>query len=206
MWRFTAFIDRAPLPGFFIPLYHLALIFSLSCPPAKVRKYIPLAVLLALSWKLTSYTAGAALTNYSIGTAVGQIIVRWVDFGVLSHPETDFRRQDGEPKSQTGQSLNSESWLKKLKWSSRLMTTARGIGWSWQVKNVPPHIPAAKSTSYVILHRVPFRKQLLIFFTTLGILFVYISSEAYISISSRTSASTYCPHLHLLSKSLLWPR
>ncbi|KAI9765528.1 MAG: hypothetical protein M1840_007354 [Geoglossum simile] len=59
------------------------------------------------------------------------------DFLVLSQPERDFWRP---AKDELRRWVGPQWAWDKLAWSAALMANPRGLGWSWEVKNVPRNL------------------------------------------------------------------
>jgi len=87
------------------------------------------------------------------------IFAHWVDFYLLREPEREFYRvkdvKDGDVKGREvgGRGKGKERKIvegqnegerKGLGWHFELMTSMRGAGWNWRVKNIPSAPPQTK--------------------------------------------------------------
>ncbi|RDW68472.1 hypothetical protein BP5796_09129 [Coleophoma crateriformis] len=135
-------LSYAPLKPFAIPVaYARRRVASgfrvLACTPL---------ILYFLSQAMQMTTGDDAL-DYLTGAGCFVILLKWIDFMILHTPEKDFRRVGRAEGSFVGgegvEERVPETFLEKLLWSCDLWTTLRGIGWNWQVPNVPG-TPASK--------------------------------------------------------------
>ena len=117
--------------------FESALIVSLSLPNFPYRGHVVLITLLSLAAAIT-YTA---LSDHHVHyTQVWRFV--WVPWLVTIEK---FLRKDQVPEAafwrmsqQVKEALDMESLsVSKLAWSTSLIHNFRGIGWNWQVKNVP---------------------------------------------------------------------
>jgi hypothetical protein len=138
--------ERSPLPRFVAPLAFFTLVFTLCLPPRfNLRAFfffftIAIPTLALLPY----YTTGITLSDYRTSTFLVYWVVRALDFFVLAAPEKEFWRvrTGGGAKVATEQHWDKHLWSwRKLGWSVGIWATQRGIGWSWEVKNVGPKAP-----------------------------------------------------------------
>lgn len=65
------------------------------------------------------------------------VLIHWVDFYIVHDPQTLKRRGVSESE------VKQKGWWERFKWYGDLHTTSRGIGWDWEVKNIPKAAPLA---------------------------------------------------------------
>ncbi|RDW57797.1 hypothetical protein BP5796_12598 [Coleophoma crateriformis] len=168
--------SRSPLPTLAIPYLYFLLIATLSLPQGWYRARIVI-LLAAYICHLLNHTTGSRVSDYGTGCAVAQIFFKFADYVVLSNAETEFSRHSlGDMTTYEGASELDQSKLadasgmlspwqaffKKFRWGLELSVTARGIGWSWQVKNVPSSTASAASWTKSDFHEV-FSRHLVYF-------------------------------------------
>lgn len=142
-FAFTTPLDeRVPMPLWYAPTYAGLLTFSILFPKSvRVAVFLPLATYL-LSWfpKYTFFTFG---TTYLIAIPLIGLLWQYIDFAILNDPEVAFFKVK-EPitdakslaKAKAEGSMPKDT-IGKLTWATEFLTNNRGIGWNWQVKNVP---------------------------------------------------------------------
>ncbi|KAH0537760.1 hypothetical protein FGG08_005508 [Glutinoglossum americanum] len=148
--------ERVPLPPYVIPLSIFILITTLSLPPTRnLRLLLLLTIALPALATLPSYTTGSANDDYFVGCTFGSFVFVSVDYFVLSRPEKEFWRvhrkgavgdinkgsvEEGKEKRRWDAvgPWSAEKWL----WSAGIWFSARGVGWSWEVRNLAPKKPA----------------------------------------------------------------
>lgn len=160
--------SRTPLPALSIPILYLALIITLALPIGRYRALLAVPFVIH-TYLLLNFTTGSLVSDYAIGSAIAQLCFKFLDFVVFSDAEREFQLLSGkegevlgheqevlEQKKAAGNESTS-AYLNKIKkritWADGLAFTARGIGWSWEVKNVPSH-PSFETTQkklYAIL-------------------------------------------------------
>ncbi|KAH8816082.1 membrane bound O-acyl transferase family-domain-containing protein [Xylogone sp. PMI_703] len=112
----------------------------LSLPPSSVIRralyYLPLLLLFyAYNAPLGSGTPDSPSTGaYQFGILLASWTMRILDRMYLNDPETAFLRIDDEKP----QSPLKYSPLEKLGWALELMFVTRGVGWNWQISQIPP--------------------------------------------------------------------
>lgn len=116
------------IPGF------LAIAIFLQIPqPGPARVALGLGIFTTVwSYALTHWVAQPSfLFSPMFGFAV---TVRWVYMVVLDTAEVGFFRGASSDKEESPLKLGL--W-KKLKWSADLWFSWRGVGWNWEVSNIP---------------------------------------------------------------------
>ncbi|KAF4633757.1 hypothetical protein G7Y89_g4360 [Cudoniella acicularis] len=120
----------APQP-WLIPSMYLLCISGSLIPEGIVRSASVTLGLMYLALRIPKYTLGEVPQDYLFPIQALQAILHWIDFYVIHSPDDFSRAKDGTspppPKTAWG----------KLKQAWDLNTTMRGIGWNWQVKNIP---------------------------------------------------------------------
>ncbi|RFU28964.1 hypothetical protein B7463_g7366, partial [Scytalidium lignicola] len=123
-------------------------------PNSVIRRmlyYTPLALLLcAYHAPLGSKTAGSPSTGaYQFGILLASWTMRILDRMYLNDPEATFLRIDnGETKSPL-----TYTPLQKLGWALELMCVTRGIGWNWQIAQIPPQKPRSRRSFFLMKAR-----------------------------------------------------
>jgi hypothetical protein len=147
--------ERLPLPPYVPPLGFLTIITILSLPPTyNLRFLLLLAIALPALAALPFYTAGSAADDYWIGTSFSNWLFVTTDYLVLSKPEKEFWRvhRRGAARDIKEGSVEEEKekrrwdnagWfsVEKWLWSAEVCLSPRGVGWSFEVNNVPPKKP-----------------------------------------------------------------
>ena len=134
-------------PAYLTPLLYLASAAALLPQPGVSRFLVPLPLIFWAGVGLLSYYGTSPVEAYFRGCYVGQIWLIFLDQHLLSKPETDFYLIDdsapdrGEPKADAPPA-HLQTWYAKLWWSLQILSSQRGGGWSWQVKNVPRGVPS----------------------------------------------------------------
>ena len=147
--------ERVTLPPYIIPLSLFTVITALSFPPThNLRFLLLLTIGLPTLATLPFYTTGSVSDDYWAGCFFGTLIFTVLDYFVLSQPEKEFWRvhrkgaegdinegsveEEKEKRRWDGVGWwSAEKWL----WSAAIWFSARGVGWSWEVKNIPPKKP-----------------------------------------------------------------
>jgi len=77
------------------------------------------------------------------------VFSHWISFYLLQTPEKEYMRvarhksrhdkiNDGDRVKEIGAFESATTWWDKLRWVTSLKMTLRGVGWNWEVKNIPP--------------------------------------------------------------------
>jgi hypothetical protein len=140
-----------------LPVYYTPCCLGLSMVPFLVKNQgltsfftWPLLLYLCASWPC--FTTGDPSTDYYNNSHFIAIPLWYIDFVLLTPRDgkdapaftgrklaDNELRDDASVVAAHGQSWKDlETFSERVKWSTRLMLPAqRGIGWNWQVKNVP---------------------------------------------------------------------
>lgn len=142
--RFYPLLDaRPPLPSFYLPLTFITTLLPFFLPAERrlTRLLIILATLLPLFLLRPVFTAGKPGDDYNTATPPFSWIWQTIDFAIIEPSQGNPPKYIGDPKRKNAPlaEQDTKTFWERLKWTTRLHTTPRGIGWSWKVKNVPQH-------------------------------------------------------------------
>ena len=147
---YPAMDERRPIPGFYVETIYFLYATTFLIPWKSARVFFTFPLLLFLAVARPAFTAGSIGEDYNGGIPVFLLTAAYIDFIVLSPLEDEHVRFMGPrlPEEYKRDRFNEDSsttlW-QKVKWTLRLTTTTRGIGWTWQVKNVPSHLDSGLS-------------------------------------------------------------
>jgi hypothetical protein len=135
--------QRYPLPGWYLLLGLLATTAAPLTTNRLIRHSIVFPLLVVLAVGSPAFTQGNVTDDYGRPFLLLHIAWSYLDFGILSPADGEriaFEgyRPTGSASMATGE-YDCTTTHEKSKWSLRLLTTARGIGWTWQVKGIPTH-------------------------------------------------------------------
>ncbi|KAI0883682.1 membrane bound O-acyl transferase family-domain-containing protein [Annulohypoxylon maeteangense] len=132
--------ERLPLPPQQIPIAYAVVILAYFFGPGFFQTQITSYVLMIIAFYRPFFTSGDVVTDYTMSS---MFFVLWIMHVYHAGNKDGGPRYIGNPeKPLPGGGVgdrDSPTYLQKLKWAVRLTATPRGIGWDWQVKNVPPH-------------------------------------------------------------------
>jgi len=146
----------APIPGaMLIPLMFGSSLFGSLLPPGKIRSIAVTSVLGYLAAEVMANPTGKLEQDALLPIQSIIVLSQWVSFYLLHNPEKEYRRvghsknnnsKHGEREiiEKNDEVKLSETWWDKLKWVASLKMTLRGVGWNWEVKNIPPNPPQTK--------------------------------------------------------------
>lgn len=113
---------------------------SLLLPSFPFRAYLPLPPILYLCYHARTHRLGSPAEDYLVAIDLAWLLVRWCDVALIHDPDRDLRRvkviQTGELESLDD--IKSLSKWQRFTRTLNLMTSCRGVGWDWQVKNIDP--------------------------------------------------------------------
>lgn len=115
---------------YLIPSIYLTCIAASSLPPGKIRGLLGVGALAFWLIQIPKYTQGSTAEDNLLPIQAGLLLLHWIDFFVLHSPNEFFRLTDSR------KGLHQTFW-EKLSWNFNLCTSMRGVGWNWQVKNIP---------------------------------------------------------------------
>jgi len=142
--RYYPFLDARPsLPSFYLPLTFITTLLPFFLPAERrlARLLVILATLLPLFLLRPVFTVGSPSDDYSTATPPFSSIWQTIDFAIIEPSQGNPPKYIGDPKRKDDplSEQDTRTFWERLKWAMRLQTTPRGIGWSWEVKNVPDH-------------------------------------------------------------------
>lgn len=110
---------------------------TLLLPRGLFRQTIAVPPLLWILYDLRQHTSGKREEDYLTAINISMLLAKVVDVCIVHSAEQDFHRvkDDGSP-SETPQDIEQMTLRQKFKWNLSLLTTMRGVGWNWRVKNV----------------------------------------------------------------------
>lgn len=138
--------ERLPLPALYIPTAYILYGVTIFIPGKIGRVALILPLLLLLVIGKPFYTVGNPGDDYASTGGPFGLALMFVDFFIFCPLELEplrFVGQLSRPNKDVGIREDDccTPW-QKFKWSSRLMSTIRGIGWNIQVKGVPHNADA----------------------------------------------------------------
>ena len=108
---------------------------SLLLPRGVLRRALAIPPVLCLLYNLQRHTAGVWEQDYLAAIQVTIFLVKVTDLCIVHDAERDFRRLNIE--GDDAEAITRMSVWQKFWWKFDLWTSLRGIGWNWEVKNVP---------------------------------------------------------------------
>lgn len=140
--------EREPLPSLYYPISYAVLLLGYFLGPGAVKAFAASSVLLVLALQRPRFTSGDVVTDYTLSGTLFILLLAYLDHGtaIEDGPRYVGRLRKLLPNGGTGE-RDPKTWWQKLKWSVRLSSTPRGIGWNWQVKGVPEH-PGANHSQF----------------------------------------------------------
>jgi hypothetical protein len=132
--------SRKPLPRGFTLFLFLTLTTTLSLPPRPFRKLLFLAIILPTALTLPHLATSATSNDYWFGILFFGSVYRGIDYIILSHAEKEFYVVGRGEKTPWRRGVGNWS-LEKWMWAARIWANNRGVGWSWEVKNIGPKPP-----------------------------------------------------------------
>lgn len=139
-----------------------ALLVAALCIPDQswLTTSIFLPAILAAHYFLLQTTSDNPAFGYSVGTYAAMHTYTTLNLLVFSNPRRDFRRlpqpmyptataataangttKEKVPEKPQGTEYPKDSLLRRLGWVVELTESMRGIGWSWQIRPIPPLDP-----------------------------------------------------------------
>lgn len=131
-------VQLPPLGPFLAPAIFLTSLSGSLLPPGKSRS---LCVTTALVGLLVQFRQplGDTVQGGLLPIQGLLLFLHWCDFYVLHSPDKEYFRLKDKDKDVT-----QKSWRGRLGWNFDLTTSLRGVGWNWEVKNVPQSNPTTK--------------------------------------------------------------
>ena len=114
-------------------------------PPSKTRTISITTALAYLVSQVLSRRTGDKTQDGFLPIQALVLFGQWVSFFVLHVPENEYWRVREKQKKEKQGVEHDKGWWEKLKWTTSLKMTLRGVGWNWKVKNVPSQSPTSRS-------------------------------------------------------------
>lgn len=114
-----------------VPSIYLTCIVGSFLPPGIIRSSTVAIVVTALIAQIPRATTGDIASDVLVPIQATLVLMHWLDFYIL-HESSEYRRH-GDSENEA----RKKGVWERLKWYIDLNASARGIGWDWQVKNVP---------------------------------------------------------------------
>lgn len=130
----------APQP-YLIPSIYIVCILGPLLPRSKARSIGVTLAILYLCLQIPKFTYGEKIQDYMFPIQALQAIIGWLDMYIIHSP--DEFHLNGE-KIKVDEKVK-KGWWETFKESWLMNTTNRGVGWNWEVKNVPKAAPAGTS-------------------------------------------------------------
>ncbi|KAI0838313.1 membrane bound O-acyl transferase family-domain-containing protein [Hypoxylon sp. FL0890] len=132
--------ERDPLPPQQLPIALIVVVLGYFVGPGILQMWGVSYILLLLGAFRPYFTTGDVVTDYTQSSLFFVLLLSYLDHGIKTKNSPRYVGRSDKPLPNGGiGERGSKTWMEKLKWSLRLATTPRGIGWNWQVKNVPSH-------------------------------------------------------------------
>lgn len=124
----------APRPHL-VPSIYLTCIVGSFLPPGIIRSGSVVAIVSVLIAEIPKPGTGDIASDVLTPIQAVQVLMHWVDFYVL-HDPGDYKRHGVSEVE-----VKERGIWERFKWYADLNTTMRGVGWDWEVKNIP-HLPS----------------------------------------------------------------
>ena len=173
------------LPFRLTPIQYLGLAvfavpFLLSFHPRsmirRVLYLLPLVLVIEAYRTPGNVTIRSTGAGYQFGLLLASLTMRILDRFYLNDPEATFLRTGVDDKE--GQGPITYTPIKKFFWALQLITVTRGIGWNWQISQIPERPRLARGPFLLM----KLRKALL---TYAGLRFVIVSSSFLLSLAQH---------------------
>ncbi|KAF2499684.1 hypothetical protein BU16DRAFT_524141 [Lophium mytilinum] len=128
-----------------VKLFFLVVVGSLAFRPSLVRTATTLPLLGILLWQFVLLEEKTFFGDqFSLGCLIGLLFFTYIDRIVLANPDKEgwHKRTDSDADSEAATPAAPEGFFERIWWSFLTFINLRGIGWSYQVKNVPATVPA----------------------------------------------------------------
>ncbi|KAK7535389.1 membrane bound O-acyl transferase family-domain-containing protein [Phyllosticta citribraziliensis] len=144
---FPALEQRATLPVWYLPCFVFVVLLSIAAPRGLLRTAFSLPVVAFMAWKYGQYTFGANFPDrYPWACFFITVLFKYVDFVLLGNADREkIRPKFGSPATGIGSpppplSTFPRTFRQRFLWAFKLvMVYHRGVGWTHEVKGVPPH-------------------------------------------------------------------
>ncbi|OTA99124.1 hypothetical protein M426DRAFT_325421 [Hypoxylon sp. CI-4A] len=140
---YPALEAREPLPPHQYPTAFIALVLGYALGPGPVQTSCITWLLLHLGLSRPCFTLGDTTLDYTTSSLFFVFWLWYVDHGVGRGGGPRYVGRLGRSLPERGVGRKDlKTWTEKLRWAVRLASSMRGVGWDWQVKNVPAHSDA----------------------------------------------------------------
>jgi hypothetical protein len=156
-------------------------------PKSLIRRalyVLPLLLIVSAYRSISSTNSKSFSGDYQFGLLLASWTMRILDRLYLNDPEATFLRNGIDNEDSRGSITYNP--IKKFIWGLELITVTRGIGWNWQISQIPPQ-QDLKRGPFLFMK---FRKA---FLTYLGLHFVIFSSEYLLALAKAEEAQEEIP-------------
>src|SRR5690242_7961527 len=194
--------SRKPIPPILLPLTYALTLLPFFTPNRRLTAWLILPVLILECLLAPCYTFGDPSADFYRSSAFIIIPLWFTEFGVLrpergigapvwvgKRGERTYRRDKGKGG---GKSIEDcETVWEKIWWAGELMVPShRGIGWNWQIRNVPKDPDAALPRRNWIFNQV--RRGVVWYLGSLGMLVLLGFATALEENVGASAVETYC--------------
>ncbi|KAI1379756.1 membrane bound O-acyl transferase family-domain-containing protein [Hypoxylon crocopeplum] len=147
--------QREPLP----PLYYLfafaVQVLGYFLGPGAIQAFAVGSVHLALTLQRPRFTNGDVVSDFCLAGTTIVFLISYLDLGTATENGPRYVGRPDKPLPDGGVGeRDPKTWAQRLKWSVRLATASRGVGWNWRVKGVPEHPEAGLPRFRFVRRRV----------------------------------------------------
>ena len=142
---------REPISIPFLIFSQCLIPFAMSLPSASQKQFLFIFIFLSHLYLVTRTTTGHVGADFGIGAALMAQLFLASDWLIISRPDIDFRR-NSDVKAIGFQPY--EFWARS-KWAWSLFLNRRGIGWNFQVPNLPAPAPPNTTRTRFVVSKMP---------------------------------------------------
>lgn len=158
----TESVSRTLLALSIFPIQASRFIFK----PSTIRERLYLALLAIHVLTIISLESDGPDQAYLCGFVITLIPIRLLPTLTWEDPpdKQDFCLKDLDPATAIAESIHDvtqpsgspgRSWIRRFLWGLSWMTTLRGVGWNWQVRNIPSPPKEYTSRLHYLVNRIP---------------------------------------------------
>ncbi|KAF2810461.1 uncharacterized protein BDZ99DRAFT_312505 [Mytilinidion resinicola] len=140
-----------------VKLFFLVVVGALAFQPSLIRTATTLPLLGILLWQFVLVEEkGFFGDHFSLGCLIGLLSFAYIDRIVLANPDKEgwHKLTDSDAESRSATPAAPVGSFRRLWWSLLIFFNLRGVGWSYQVKNVPTAHPADYSRWKFVLRKL----------------------------------------------------
>ncbi|KAK7543886.1 membrane bound O-acyl transferase family-domain-containing protein [Phyllosticta citricarpa] len=152
--------QRTPLPVWYLPCFVFVVSLSFAFPRGLLRTAFSLPVVAYMAWKYGHYTIGVNFPDrYPWGCFLVVILFRYADFVLLGNADREKIRPKPKGSDSYATGIGSpppplstfpRTFFQRFLWGLKLLTVYhRGVGWTHEVKGIPPHIKPYSRWNFV---------------------------------------------------------